>query len=66
MLLLALLANPRFTRIQVHRRIDDRFDLSDLEGQAGERSFESSAMRASMRSRSAAVTERLPVRAGAE
>ncbi len=66
MLLLAFLANPRLSHIQIHRRVDDRFDLSDLDGHGGERSADSSAIRASTRKRSAAVTERLPVRGGAE
>jgi hypothetical protein len=56
MLLLTLLANPRLAHVRIHRRIDDRFDHSDLERfDVGGRTD-----RVSMRSRSAAVTERLP------
>lgn len=62
MMLLALLASPRLTHVPLHRRVDDRFDLSDL---GGER-VDSPAIRAAIRTRSAAVTERLPVLAGAD
>lgn len=62
MLLLALLASPRLTHVQIHRRVDDRFDLSDLTCLDG--GAESLSMRASIRKRSAAVTERLPIREG--
>jgi hypothetical protein len=58
MLLLALLASPRLTQVQIHHHVDDRFDLSDLE--CLDRASDPSSMRAAMRKRSAAVTERLP------